>query len=123
MAVMVMLNNYMHDMMTAIFAVSAFAAWFMLRSDAMRKAPEAMLPVARGLVRVGLFSLAWTLLGGMVRGLFYEKYEWMEAVGRAQVPALIVKHVILISLVIVGAIVLYKIRKMASISMGSEVRT
>lgn len=110
MAVLVMLNNYMHDLMTALFAVSAIAAWFLLRSDAIRKAPDALSPVVHGLVRVGLFSLVWTLLGGGVRAMAYERYEWMEAAGKAQVPALIVKHVILVSLVVAGVVVLYKVR-------------
>jgi len=111
MAVIVMLNNYMHDLMTALFAVSALAAWFIMRSDSIRKAPEALSPVVHGLVKVGLFAFVWTLLGGGVRAMAYERYEWMEAVGRAQVPALIVKHVILVSLVVAGLIVLYKVRR------------
>jgi len=110
-AVLVMLNNYMHDMMTALFAVSAIAAWFMLRSDAMGKAPEALAPVVHGLFKVGIFALVWTLAGGGIRAMAYEKYEWMEAVGRAQVPALVVKHVILVSLVVAGVVVLVKARR------------
>ncbi len=114
MAVLVMLNNYLHDVMTAVFAVSALAAWFLLRSAGMREAPGALRPVVRGLVRVGLFSLAWTLLGGVLRMLAYEKYEWMEAAGRGQVLALVVKHVILVSLVILGLVVLHKVRRLAA---------
>jgi hypothetical protein len=122
MAVLVMLNNYLHDVMTAVFAVSALAAWFLLRSVAMREAPEALRPVIRGLVRVGLFSLAWTLLGGVARMLAYEKYEWMEAAGRAQVLALVVKHVILVSLVIIGLVVLHKVRRLAAGHDAGEAR-
>jgi len=120
MAVMVMLNNYMHDLMTAVFAVSAVAAWLLLRSDAMRRAPEALRPVARGLVRLGMFSLAWILLGGVVRALAYRKYEWMESVGRAQVPALVVKHVILVSLVITGIVVLLRTRRLMASLEGER---
>lgn len=123
MAVLVMLNNYMHDLMTALFAVSVLAAWFLLRSAPMREAPDAIRPVATGLIRVGLFSLAWTLLGGVARALAYEKYEWMEAVGRAQVPALVVKHVILVTLVVAGLLILNKVRRLARAGMGREART
>jgi len=120
MAVLVMLNNYMHDLMTAVFAVSAVAAWLLLRSTAMHDAPEAMRPVARGLIRLGLFSLLWVLLGGVVRALAYRKYEWMESVGRAQVPALVLKHVILVSLVIAGVVVLLKARRLIASPGGGH---
>jgi hypothetical protein len=108
MAVLVMLNNYLHDLATAVFAVSALAAYLVLRSAAANEAPVALRPVAAGLVRVGLVALVWTLAGGVVRALAYTRYEWMEAAGRAQIPALVVKHVILVSLVIAGLIVLWR---------------
>ena len=111
MAVLVMLNNYLHDLATAVFAVSALAAYLVLRSPAANEAPVALQPVAAGLVRVGLVALAWTLAGGVVRALAYRRYEWMEAVGRDQVPALVVKHVILVSLVIAGLIVLWRVHR------------
>jgi len=113
MAILVMLNNYLHDLATAVFAVSALAAWFLLRSPSARRAPEALGDVIRGLVRVGTAALVWTLAGGVVRALAFRRYEWMEAAGRSQVPALVVKHVILITLVIAGLIVLYRVHRLA----------
>lgn len=112
MAIVVMLNNYLHDLATAIFAVSAIAAWLLNRSVGMREAPEVLRPVVAGLVRVGVASLGWTLLFGMVRGWTYREYEWVEAAGRGQVPVLVVKHVILVSLVIVGIVVLHRVRRL-----------
>jgi hypothetical protein len=117
MAVLVMLNNYLHDLATALFAVSALAAFLLLRSPATREAPAALQPVVAGLVRVGFIALAWTLAGGVVRALAYRRYEWMEAVGRDQVPALVVKHVILVSLVVAGLVVLRRVRR--SVGLGA----
>jgi hypothetical protein len=122
MAVLVMLNNYMHDLATAVFAVSAIAAYILLRAPAARDSGAALRPVVNGLVKVGIFSLIWTLLGGVVRSLAYKKYEWMEAVGRDQVPALVVKHVIMVSLVIMGIVVLYKVRRLARPDVAGEAR-
>lgn len=115
MAVLIMINNYLHDLATAVFAVSALAAYFLLRSQAAKEASDALFPVVMGLVRVGLFALAWTLAGGVVRALAYRHYEWMEAAGRDQVPALILKHVILVSLVIAGLVVFYHVRRLARV--------
>ncbi len=109
--ILVMLNNYFHDLATAVFAVSALGAYFLQRTLAMSAAPEVLQPVAAGLRTVGIYALVWTLAGGYLRGRFYHQYEYMEAAGRGQVPALIAKHVLLVVLVTMGAIVLYKLRK------------
>jgi hypothetical protein len=121
MAVLVMLNNYLHDLATAVFAVSALAAYFLLRSPAAREAPAAVQPVIQGLVRVGTIALLWTLAGGVVRALAYKRYEWMEAVGKAQVPALVLKHVILVSFVVLGVLVLRRVRQLESPATKEEV--
>lgn len=112
MALLVMLNNYLHDLATAVFAVSALAAWFLLRSPAARAAPGALRPVIDALARVGIAALAWTLAGGVIRMLAFRRYEWMEAAGRGQVPALVLKHVILVALVITGLVVLQRVRRL-----------
>ena len=112
MAVLVMLNNYMHDLATAVFGVSALTAYFLLQSRSAREAPAVIQPVIRSLVKVGTIALVWTLAGGVVRALAYKRYEWMEAVGKAQVPALILKHVILVSFVILGVLVLLRVRRL-----------
>jgi hypothetical protein len=67
MAVLVMLNNYTHDLATAVFAVSALAAWLVLRSDAVKQAPRALRPLVQGLVKIGTISFVVTLLLGAVR--------------------------------------------------------
>jgi hypothetical protein len=112
MAILVMLNNYFHDLSTAVFAVSAIAAWLVCRSQAMEEAPSAVRPLAAGLVKVGVASLLWTLIGGMFRGMTYNEYEWVEAAGRGQVPVLVLKHVILISLVTAGIVFLMRVRRL-----------
>jgi hypothetical protein len=120
MAILVMLNNYFHDLSTAVFAVSAVAAWLVLRSQAMEKAPAAVRPLAAGLVKVGIVSLVWTLVGGWIRGMTYNEYEWVEAAGRGQVPVLVLKHVILVSLVAAGVAFLYRVRRQLREGAGEE---
>jgi hypothetical protein len=120
MAVLVMLNNYLHDLATAAFAVSAVAAYLLRRSLAMKRAPTPLQPVVDGLVKVGVFSLVWTLAGGVIRALAYRRYEWMEAAGRGQVAALMVKHVILVSMVALGVVVLYRVRQLGRVAECGE---
>ncbi len=40
MAVLIMINNYLHDLATAVFAVSALAAYFLLRIGDAEEALE-----------------------------------------------------------------------------------
>jgi hypothetical protein len=127
MAILVMFSNYFHDLATAIFAVSAVTAYLLQRTLATRTAPataqsvdRSLWPVVRGVQRMGYYSLAWTLVFGAIRGLTYREYEWVEAVGRNQVPALLVKHVFLVALVITGVVFLYKLRRLRAIEEGAE---
>jgi hypothetical protein len=120
MAVLVMLNNYMHDLATAVFAVSALTAYLLRRSLAVQAAPATLQPVVTGVVRVGVAALAWTLAFGFVRVLTYRRYEWVEAAGRDQVPVLVLKHVILVSLVIAGIIFLYRLHRLGRAAPGAE---
>lgn len=120
MAILVMLSNYMHDLATAVFAVSAVTAYLLRRSLAMQAAPASVQPVVRGVVRVGIFALVWTLFFGFVRGLTYREYEWVEAAGRDQVAVLVVKHVILVSLVIAGCVVLYRLHTLDQTRNSAE---
>jgi hypothetical protein len=69
---------------------------------------------------MGYYSLAWTLLFGSIRGITYREYEWVEAVGRNQVPALVVKHVFLVALVITGIVFLYRLRRLRAVAEDAE---
>jgi hypothetical protein len=119
MAILVMFSNYFHDLATALFAVSAVAAYLLHRSPTMQSAPETLQPLVRGIVRVGYGALGWTLVFGYVRGLTYRKYEWAEAAGRDQVTALVVKHIFLVILVIVGCVMLYRLHRLGKAGGGA----
>jgi hypothetical protein len=120
MAILVMFSNYFHDLATAIFAVSAVTAYLLQRSLAMRVAPEPLQPVVHGIQRVGYYSLAWTLVFGSFRGITYRNYEWVEAAGRNQIPALVVKHIFLVALVITGIVFLYRLRRLKAVEEAAE---
>ena len=97
-AVLVMLNNYFHDLAVAFLFASTLLAHVVLRYWPGRPSQD----VTRVLTRVAWGSLAWVLLGGVVRVIFYEEYEWLPKAGTAQVPALMAKHVVLVVLTVWG---------------------
>ena len=93
-----MMNNYFHDVATALLASSAVALWVLLRRfEAGPQGPETaryFLGAQRALVKLARGSVAWIVLGGIPRTIWYADFEWANAAGRGQVPALLVKHVL-----------------------------
>lgn len=102
-ALALMMNNYFHDVATALLAASAFALWVLLRRyEAGPRGPEAaryFLEIQRAMAKLARFSLAWIVLGGIPRTIWYADFEWANAAGRGQVPALIVKHLVALGFV------------------------
>lgn len=98
-ALLVMMNNYFHDLAVAFLFASGLLAHVVLRH--WDSPPERVVSLLR---RVAWGSLVWVLLGGAVRAWFYQEYEWVDKAGTAQVPALVVKHVLLVSLTVLGLV-------------------
>jgi len=97
-AIIVMLNNYFHDLAVAFLFASTLMAHVVVRL--WPEPPSQRLGTI--LRRVAWGSLVWVVLGGAVRAWFYKEYEWLPRAGTAQVPALAVKHVFMFGLTIWG---------------------
>ena len=110
-----MMNNYLHDVATALLAASAVALWAMLRRyDAVPRGPDAarlFLELHRAMARLARISLAWIVLGGIPRTIWYGDFEWANAAGRGQLAALAVKHVVAFAFVAGGATLWVKLRR------------
>lgn len=95
--VLIMMNNYFHDVATALLLASGFSMWIIFKRLGNRteeQVAQYFLDVYQGVTRLAKFSLIWILVGGIPRTLFYKEFEWANAVGKQQVPALIVKHIL-----------------------------
>ena len=93
MAVLVYLNNYLHDLATAFFFVTTLFAWW-----TRRNLPATYPDVSKQLKRMALISFLLILGLGEIRALNYKAYEWLPALDRKQIPILIGKHVVLVLL-------------------------
>ncbi|HLE80126.1 MAG TPA: hypothetical protein VJA25_02410 [Dehalococcoidia bacterium] len=99
--ILVMLNNYFHDLAVALLFCSLLLAAF-LSKEARGYGAMPQTFVAATLKRFALvtkLSLVWVLVGGVIRTITYKDYEWVAAAGNGQVVALALKHLILVSLV------------------------
>lgn len=120
----IMMNNYFHDVATALLAASGVALWVMMKryeDGSGEEATQYFLSIYKGMTRLARFSLYWILLGGVPRTIFYRDFEWSNAVGHGQIPALIVKHILAFAFVGTGVYVWIKLnRKVKFIMKGAR---
>ena len=105
LGVAIMMNNYFHDVATALLASSAFVIHAIARVQAEMNNPAGtrfFLQTYDRMVRFFRFALYWIILGGIPRTIFYTSFEWANAADKLQVPALMVKHVVMAVLVVWG---------------------
>jgi hypothetical protein len=111
--IMLMMNNYFHDVATALLLASGVAMWVIYKRFGDSDNPEVrdyFLRLYRSITFLARFSLAWIIIGGIPRTYFYKEFEWAQYAGKGQIPALIVKHVLAFTFVGSGVYVWLKIR-------------
>src|SRR6266480_5713893 len=89
LGVAVMMNNYFHDVATALLAASAFALHAIVRVQAAMNTPVAtlfFLKTYRILVKFFRFALWWIVIGGVPRTIFFRSFEWNHFADQLQVP-------------------------------------
>lgn len=117
LGVAVMMNNYLHDMATGLMVGSGFALHALLRIQRSSKTEEAtlfFLRTNRAMVKLFKFALWWVVLGGVPRTIFYVSFEWSSFADKMQVPALAVKHIMMFTAVVWGAIAWRRMQKEVS---------
>ena len=113
--ILIMLNNYFHDVATALLLASGYVIWVIVkRYDASAKTGETteyFLNIYGKSVKLAKIALIWIVLGGIPRTIFYAEFEWANAAGKGQVAALIVKHILAFAFVGMGAHIWIRINK------------
>lgn len=118
----IMMNNYFHDVATALLVGSAFALWAMVRVYEESEGPQPrayLLRIYERMTKLARFSLAWIVLGGVPRLFFFMDFEWVNAVGKLQVPALALKHILIFIAVGSGARLWWQLRKRMAVIRAS----
>jgi hypothetical protein len=112
---MIILNNYLHDVASAFLLASAIIV-YVLGRQARGGGDGEKLALARAyrtLTRVAWGALAWIIVGGIPRTIFFNRFEFIPAQTNGIVADLIIKHVLLVSAVIAGSIMWVRIGKQA----------
>ena len=114
LGVAIMMNNYFHDVATALLIASAFALHAIVRIQKSTDTLEAtvfFLKTYDVMVKLFRFALWWVILGGVPRTIFYTSFEWANAADKLQIPALMVKHVMIVTAVVWGIIAWRRLKK------------
>ena len=111
--VILMMNNYFHDVATALLLASGIAIWVIYKKLGNNDNPDVrayFLKLYDSMTYLAKFALAWIILGGIPRTYFYTEFEWSHYAGQSQIPALIIKHVLAFVFVSAGAHLWIRIR-------------
>ncbi len=106
MGVFIMMNNYFHDVATALLLASGVVLWIILKkfgNNIDTAVAKYFISLYESITKLARFSVTWIIVGGIPRTIFYTRFEWSNAAGKGQVPALIVKHILMFVFVVVGA--------------------
>jgi len=105
MDIVLIINNYFHDLFTALLAAAGFLMVISKRIYSSHSRPETTrfyLALYRGYAGFARLSLAGILLAGVPRMLFFKTYEFIPAVSKGLVAALFIKHLMLFAAVVLG---------------------
>lgn len=114
MAIFIMLNNFFHDFAVALLFACLLVMTFVYkatRKDGISLNLDFANRLFRWLNKVIFGAWVFIIVGGVIRTLSYEQYEWMEAAGRGQVVALVTKHILLVSFVVGGTVLQLRLKK------------
>ena len=105
MALLVLLNNFMHDFSAAGWVFGSVLLWVLLRREGSQTDADPRLAgVFKTVLNLMRISVVGIVVFGIVRTLAYKSYEWNAAAGDGQVTLLIVKHIVLTAVFAFGVV-------------------
>jgi hypothetical protein len=104
MALLVLFNNFFHDLSVGILFANVLLTLILLRLLKKHQigGDQFLNEFVRLSSRITWAALVFIILGGIVRTATYKSFEWAEAAGKGQVTALILKHFLLIGCTATG---------------------
>ena len=105
MGIFVMMNNYFHDVATAMLVVASLMMFFLFKEVQKQnnsQTKQLFVDVYGKLSHIIGGTIIFIIMAGIVRTFTYKEFEWANAVGNEQVPAIIVKHILVVFFLVFG---------------------
>ena len=113
MAILILLNNFLHDFSAAGWLFCTVILWSMLRKEIPGgDAGKIVIHTMKTILFLMRLSLGGIVVFGIIRALAYKTYEWNAAAGQSQVTLLIVKHLLLLGVFVIGVVYYTRARKL-----------
>jgi hypothetical protein len=106
LAALLALNNYCHDIATAMLMASGIIMWVILRRLGNTASPEIkslMFSLYAGISKIVTFSLIWLAAGAVPRILTFSAFEFADARAKDHLPGLMAKHLSAFAMILGGA--------------------
>lgn len=106
-ATFVLMNNYFHDVATAMLLACSVALWVMLRQLGGERDAVLMRYAAslfRGVTVLFWSSVVWIIVSGALRIATFRDFEWFNTAQKHFEAGLLVKYLIAITMMIAGSV-------------------
>src|SRR5512135_1039592 len=97
LSVLLMTNNYFHDVATAMLMASSVTMWVILRQLGDAASPESrsfVISLYSAISKIVTFSLIWIAAGAVPRILTFSTFESAEALAKNRLPGLMATHIL-----------------------------
>ena len=125
-AVFIMMNNYFHDVATAMVMALSVMMLVVIRkyqSGPSVRPLSALKRIYRGISGFVIFSWCWILVSGIIRFATFSSYEWPNAVEKHQEYGLMTKYGLAVVMIAAGALLwIAVVRRMRAIVSEEEGR-
>ncbi len=103
---LLMINNYCHDIATAMLMASGITMWIIMRRLEDTGSPEGLsllLSLYQRISKIVTFSLIWIAAGAVPRILTFSSFELNVAVTDNRLPGLMARHIVSFAMTLAGA--------------------
>lgn len=111
--ILIMMNDYSHDFATAIFLNCTFFMFVLTKyvEDKGAEAKGLVVGIYPKMLHVNAGAAIFLFMAGTVRAFTFKEFEWANAVGNNQVPAIIVKHILMFAMFFYSVYIWIRVHK------------
>ncbi len=112
--ILIIMNNYFHDVATAVLVAAAAIMWVLYRR-ALADGPGALVALRSAypsLTTFARWALLWVILGGIPRVITFNTHDLGAVHGDMEhlIPAIAVKHVFEVAAVLAGVVLWRRVK-------------